>query len=223
MTERSADGDAPRRGRNTGVPPVASSGLPARSFSFHGFDPRAKSSNAAAIFRTSSSRARPISLASASKIRFRNRCSRVARRKTNLAQTSSSPWDWKTEQEHRRRFFEPREEWLDRGHGVCLLRDPRAARVVADSLGHFHLERYLLDSFVIMPNHVHALVKPLPGHSLTDILQAWKSYSAHELNRMLDRDGERLDERRATIISCVIGRSWLSCANILPLILRRDI
>ena len=191
MTERSADGDAPRRGRNAGVPPVASSGLPARSFSFHGFDPQGEveqrrrnlphfeqpGATYFVSFRLEDSV--PQSL-----------LQEWREEKRNWLKHHPPPWDWKTEQEHRRRFVEPREEWLDRGHGSCLLRDPRAARVVAESLGHFHLERYLLDSFVIMPNHVHALVKPLPGHSLTDILQAWKSYSAHELNRTLDRDGE---------------------------------
>ena len=189
---RSSVGDAPRQNTcNTGVSPVASSGLPARSFFFRGFDPQGEVQQRR---RNLPHFAQPEATYF---ISFRlgdsvpqSLLQDWREEKRTWLKHHPPPWDWKTEQEHRRRFVEPREEWLDRGHGSCLLRDPRAARVVADSLGHFHLERYLLDSFVIMPNHVHALVKPLPGHSLTDILHAWKSYSAHELNRTLDRDGE---------------------------------
>jgi hypothetical protein len=40
-----------------------------------------------------------------------------------------------------------------------------------------------------MPNHVHALVQPLPGHSLKEILRSWKSYSARQINKTLGRNG----------------------------------
>src|ERR1043166_7684288 len=34
------------------------------------------------------------------------------------------PWDWRTAREYMRMNEESREEWLDRGHGSCLLRTP---------------------------------------------------------------------------------------------------
>ena len=40
-----------------------------------------------------------------------------------------------------------------------------------------------------MPNHVHALVQPLPGHSLKEISRSWKSYSARQINKTLGRNG----------------------------------
>ena len=40
-----------------------------------------------------------------------------------------------------------------------------------------------------MPNHVHVVVTPFVGYALSDVLQAWKSYSAHEINRRLKRKG----------------------------------
>ncbi len=189
---RSSVGDAPRQDtRNTGVPPVVSSGLPARSFVFRCFDPQGevqqRRRNLPHFGQPEATYFISFRLGDSVPQSF---LQEWREEKRTWLKHHPPPWDWKTEQEHRRRFVEPREEWLDRGHGSCLLRDPRAAQVVADSLGHFHRERYLLDSFVVMPNHVHALVKPLPGHSLTDILHSWKSYSAHELNRTLDRDGE---------------------------------
>lgn len=41
-----------------------------------------------------------------------------------------------------------------------------------------------------MPNHVHAIVQPADGWDLSAILHTWKSYTAHEANKLLDRAGE---------------------------------
>jgi carbamoylphosphate synthase large subunit/REP element-mobilizing transposase RayT len=91
------------------------------------------------------------------------------------------PWDSRTRHEYQRRFQESREAWLDRGHGSCLLREEFAAEIVANALKHFQDTRYLLDAFVVMPNHVHALLLPLNGHSLSEILHSWKSFTGKEL------------------------------------------
>jgi carbamoylphosphate synthase large subunit/REP element-mobilizing transposase RayT len=99
------------------------------------------------------------------------------------------PWDWRTAREYMRLCEESREEWLDRGHGSCLLRQPAIADIVASTLKHFDRERYVLDAFVVMPNHIHALVKPLGSHSLSSILHSWKSFSANAINRQVDRQG----------------------------------
>jgi len=93
------------------------------------------------------------------------------------------PWDARTMHEYQRRFQESREEWLDRGHGSCLLREESAAEIVAGALKHFQGTRYLLDAFVVMPNHVHALLLPLNGHSLSEILHSWKSFTGKALKR----------------------------------------
>ncbi|HMJ90548.1 MAG TPA: carbamoyl-phosphate synthase large subunit, partial [Candidatus Acidoferrum sp.] len=93
------------------------------------------------------------------------------------------PWDSRAAYEYQQRFVESREDWLDQGHGGCLLRDATAAKIVADALMHFDDERYLLDSWVVMPNHVHVLFRPLEEHTISDILHSWKSFSAHEIKR----------------------------------------
>src|ERR1017187_3273041 len=41
-----------------------------------------------------------------------------------------------------------------------------------------------------MPNHVHVLVRPAMEHKLSDILQSWKSFTAKEANKLLNRGGE---------------------------------
>jgi carbamoylphosphate synthase large subunit/REP element-mobilizing transposase RayT len=99
------------------------------------------------------------------------------------------PWDWKTAREHMRLCEESREESLDQGHGSCLLRRPIAAEAVANALRHCDAERYLLDAFVVMPNHVHALFKAIGGNPLADILHSWKSFTANVINRELNREG----------------------------------
>jgi REP element-mobilizing transposase RayT len=99
------------------------------------------------------------------------------------------PWDSPTAFEYHERFVQSREDWLDRGHGSCLLRDPAAAQTVADALRHFDGDRYVLDAFVVMPNHVHALVQPAPAHSLSDLLHSWKSFTARKLGELRGEGG----------------------------------
>jgi REP element-mobilizing transposase RayT len=54
---------------------------------------------------------------------------------------------------------------------------------------HFDGVRYELGEFVVMPNHVHAIVAPIDEHELTRILQNWKSFSAHQFDRVLASSG----------------------------------
>ncbi len=96
----------------------------------------------------------------------------------------------KSEQNQFDELFSQRiNDWLDDGAGSCILGRADAAKIVADTLLHFDEQRYVLDEWVIMPNHVHVLVTPLPGFELKSILHSWKSFSAHELNKQLGSDG----------------------------------
>ncbi len=92
--------------------------------------------------------------------------------------------------EYFRLFSERVEEWLDSGHGSCALKDDRVAKIVADALRHFDGERYALDAWVVMPNHVHVLVTPKEGHDLSETLHSWKSFTANRINQLLGRTGQ---------------------------------
>lgn len=83
-----------------------------------------------------------------------------------------------------------RDEWLDEGHGSCMLREPAHAQIVAGALKHFEAQRYDLAAWVVMPNHVHVLLTPRPGFALGKILHSWKSFSAHEINKLTGRGGD---------------------------------
>ncbi len=99
------------------------------------------------------------------------------------------PWDAKIAFEYQRRFVQDWEAWLDQGTGRCLLREPATREIVHECLRHFAGERYLLDAFVIMPNHVHVLMQPAGKFSLAEILHTWKSYTAKAINRSLGESG----------------------------------
>jgi hypothetical protein len=38
-------------------------------------------------------------------------------------------------------------------------------------------------AWVVMPNHAHVVVWPMPVHTFSDILHSWKSYTSHEINK----------------------------------------
>lgn len=81
------------------------------------------------------------------------------------------------------------EELLDSGYGECLLQNPTHAKIVADCLRHFDGQRYELLAWVVMPNHVHILVRSVESHDIDKVLHTWKSYTAHEINKALGRSG----------------------------------
>ncbi|UCF14889.1 MAG: class I tRNA ligase family protein, partial [Phycisphaerales bacterium] len=81
------------------------------------------------------------------------------------------------------------ESFLDAGHGECLLKDPQLAETVHNALKHFDDKRYELLAWAVMPNHVHAIIRPFPGHELTKIIQSWKSFTSKEINRSIGREG----------------------------------
>ena len=99
------------------------------------------------------------------------------------------PWDEKTEAEYHERFSHQIDDWLDQGSGSCVLKDPACAKIVADALRHFDGHRYELASFVVMPNHVHVLFRPLGAHALPEIVKSWKGFTAREINKRIGKAG----------------------------------
>lgn len=95
------------------------------------------------------------------------------------------PWE---AAEIRRKCIGKVERFLDTGHGACFLREP----AVADEAQRVMLadETVNLMAWVVMPNHVHAVVHTPSGLDLSDVLQTWKSVSAHNINKALGRQGK---------------------------------
>jgi putative transposase len=81
------------------------------------------------------------------------------------------------------------DESLDGGLGACWLKDPTIAVLVENAMLHFDGDRYRLLAWCIMPNHVHVVVEAVEGNRLGAIVQAWKSFTAHQANNVLRRNG----------------------------------
>jgi REP element-mobilizing transposase RayT len=89
-----------------------------------------------------------------------------------------------------REFRRDFERYLDRGIGECYLRRPEVAEIVVEALFHFHQQQYLLDEWVIMPNHLHLILWPMPNFTLSEILRSRKRQTARQANLILGRTGE---------------------------------
>ncbi|HLG49681.1 MAG TPA: transposase [Reyranella sp.] len=78
---------------------------------------------------------------------------------------------------------------LDAGAGACWLGRADIAALVQDALLHFDGRRYRLLAWCLMPNHVHVIIEIVDGHSVTEIVRSWKSFTARRANEMLGRSG----------------------------------
>jgi putative transposase len=78
---------------------------------------------------------------------------------------------------------------LDSGYGECLLRDNRCCELLQNALLRDDGAHYRLIAWCIMPNHVHAVAEQIEGSTLSDVVQSWKSATAHRINRQLERKG----------------------------------
>jgi len=81
--------------------------------------------------------------------------------------------------------------YLDKGYGACYLRQPEIAELVCNAIRHFDDEKYLLENWVVMPNHVHALLWPKSNHSLSEILKSWKQYTSRQAKKMIELEADR--------------------------------
>ncbi|HUS10256.1 MAG TPA: transposase [Pyrinomonadaceae bacterium] len=82
------------------------------------------------------------------------------------------------------------ERYLDQGYGDAFLKVPEVVRMVQNALLKFDGVRYQLFSWVVMPNHVHCLMTRFEENELSDILHSIKSFTAHEANNLLGRQGQ---------------------------------
>ncbi len=91
-----------------------------------------------------------------------------------------------------RMAFERVEHWLDQGYGDCILNNDEYASEVIKSLHHFDNLRYELDCYVVMPNHVHVILRPFDSSisSLEEIIGGWKSYTSRRINATLGLRGD---------------------------------
>jgi len=116
--------------------------------------------------------------------------------KSHLAQQAlwlsqhPKPWDAKTERMFYERFPQQIEKWIDQGGGECWLADAVHAQIIASALDYFDHVRYRIACYVIMPNHVHLLLRIINKHTLEDVNHSIKRYTATKINQRLGRTGQ---------------------------------
>ena len=81
------------------------------------------------------------------------------------------------------------DKYEDAGYGSCVLKNDNVAKIVHDAIFFYHGKKYNVISWCIMPNHVHTLIAPVEGMSLSEIMYDWKSYTTHAINKALNRKG----------------------------------
>lgn len=97
-----------------------------------------------------------------------------------------TPAEEAVEDQRRRRV----EKYLDAGHGACVLQRPEIAKIVIDNWHFFDSQRYDLIAYVVMPNHVHVLIKTYKEWMLRDVVHGWKSFTGKEIKKELLKTGE---------------------------------
>ncbi len=105
------------------------------------------------------------------------------------AQEQDRPLTPHEERELDRLYTTRIEAFLDSAQGACHVAKPEIASLVQEALRHFNGQRYDLLAWCIMPNHVHAIVRPLEGYDLPGILHSWKSFTAKQANKLLGTTG----------------------------------
>lgn len=119
-----------------------------------------------------------------------SRVSTPAPQGSQVSELAPTKTPFKTHQQEIHRLLKLIDQYEDAGIGECLLRDDSIAQIVQDTLLFNHQKKYELICWCIMPNHVHTLIAPVEGMSLSEIMYDWKSYTTHAINKALNRKGK---------------------------------
>ncbi|MGO9395900.1 MAG: transposase, partial [Desulfobaccales bacterium] len=65
--------------------------------------------------------------------------------------------------------------------------NPEERNIIIEAFKHFDDDRYDLFAYVVMLDHVHALVRPGEKYTLSQLVHSWKSFSANRLQRQFNR------------------------------------
>jgi len=68
--------------------------------------------------------------------------------------------------------------------------NPELAQLVIEALFRYHEKKYLLHAYVVMPDHLHLIIKPLDDVTLAQIYKEFKGSTAFYINKRLNRRGQ---------------------------------
>lgn len=74
----------------------------------------------------------------------------------------------------------------------CLFHESQYADIILGSLDFLReSKRHYLYSFVVMPNHAHFINKPREGFTISDIIQNFGSFTAHQILKQLRKENRQ--------------------------------
>ncbi|MBN2064758.1 MAG: transposase [Sedimentisphaerales bacterium] len=103
--------------------------------------------------------------------------------------TNFRPFTANQEQQYQHLFFEKINGWLDNCYGECLLERADIASIVKDAIFYYNDNKYQLDHWVIMPNHVHVLLLLNGDIKIQSVTHSWKSYTGLQINKLVGKTG----------------------------------
>lgn len=116
----------------------------------------------------------------------------LKKEKKRFTSEHPKPWSDEIRKLYKELFPARIEAWLDAGHGSCLLAKREHRQHLIEALLKFHGERHDLISGVIMPNHVHLLLRLRTGTELARLLKGIKGTSAKWINKATGMTGKPL-------------------------------
>lgn len=85
-----------------------------------------------------------------------------------------------------------------------LFSRPVVKRIIVDSLNYMRVESWIkLHVFVVMPNHVHLIVRFLEGHTLSDTVRDFKKHTARQIIRQHQAEN---DDQVLTVLQGAAGQ-----------------
>jgi putative DNA methylase len=81
------------------------------------------------------------------------------------------------------------ESLLDSGYGACWLSRPEVAQIIINSFEFIEREGHEILRWVIMPNHIHFMIRIRLNVKLSAVIRSFKSFTAKEANKVLGRSG----------------------------------
>lgn len=115
---------------------------------------------------------------------------KIANLKQEIARFSAThtvPWDEDVKKAYWRIIGPIENRLLDNGYGSCILKDACIRRIVSDAILYKDGKDYDVEAFVIMPNHVHMLIRLRGETTVPEVMHSIKSFSASKINRFLGK------------------------------------
>jgi len=103
-------------------------------------------------------------------------------------QKNPKPWTVEQEQAYREAFHDKIDSCLDQGAGDCIFKHAEARKVFEDVLLEMNEDAFQLEAYVIMPNHVHLLLRL--DAPLSEVMKRLKGKSSRCLNLHLGKSGK---------------------------------